>query len=113
MATLLEADPLPLREDEAGGLRVGNSRVTVDSVLHAYLNGSTAEEIVYQYDVLDLADVHAVLAHYLRHRAEFDAYLERRRLDAERRRQESVERHGLTDHRERLLARLAAKESAR
>ena len=108
MGTLLAADPLPLREDEAGGLRVGNTRVTVDSVLHAYLNGSTAEEIVYQYDVLDLADVHAVLAHYLRHRTEFDAYLERRRQDAERRRQESIDRHGLAGQRERLLARLAA-----
>lgn len=111
MATLLEADPLPLREDEAGGLRVGDTRVTVDSVLHAYLNGSTAEEIVYQYDVLALADVHAVLAHYLRHRTEFEAYLERRRQDAERRRRESIERHGLADHRAQLLARLAAKQA--
>jgi hypothetical protein len=86
--------------------------VTVDSILHAYLNGSTAEEIVYQYDVLNLADVHAVLAHYLRHQAEFDNYLERRRLDASRRRQESIERHGLADQRQQLLARLAAKQSA-
>ena len=45
----------------------------------AFGEGATAEEIVQQYPSLDLGDVYAVLAYYLRHRLEVDAHLEARR----------------------------------
>jgi hypothetical protein len=40
------------------------------------------------YPTLSLADVHGVLAYYYRHQAEVDAYLRRRREEADRRQQE-------------------------
>ncbi|MBM3993252.1 MAG: DUF433 domain-containing protein [Planctomycetes bacterium] len=82
MPVELQADPLPLRMDESGAIRVGSSRVTLDVVLADYQSGMSPEDIVGQLDTLDLADVHAAIAYYLRHRAEVDEYLRRRHSEA-------------------------------
>ena len=66
----------PFRWDEAGGIRIGSSRMTLDSLLAAYQNGSTPEEIAIQYSVLSLEDIYSAIAYYLNHRQELDNYLE-------------------------------------
>lgn len=78
----LHSDPLPLRVDDAGAIRVGKSRVSLDLVVELYERGNTPEEIVRAYDTLLLADVHAVIAYYLRHRDEVRAYLTQREQEA-------------------------------
>lgn len=98
----------PLRSDESGVVRVGDTRVTLDSLIGCYFDGASAEEIAEQYPSLALSDVHAAIAYYLTHRAEVDAYLDDRRRDAaevRRRVAEVCDQRGL---RERLLARQAA-----
>ena len=57
MTIPLHADPVPLRADETGTIRVGSSRVTLDVLLADYLSGLSPEEIARQLDTLDLADV--------------------------------------------------------
>src|SRR6266542_4797078 len=76
MSLILQADPLPLRQDEHGSIRVGNTRVLLEFVIRAHQGGATAEEIAKRFETLDIADVHAVLAYYLRHRGEVDEYME-------------------------------------
>src|SRR3990172_11251262 len=78
----LGADRSPLRLDEGGALRVGNGRITLDLVVEQYENGMTPEDMVRAYDTLVLADVHAAVAYYLRHRDEVRAYLKRREVEA-------------------------------
>jgi uncharacterized protein (DUF433 family) len=75
-------DPLPLRTDAHGVIRVGSTRVPLDTVVEAFLEGFTAEEITQQYPVLDLADVYAVISYYLKHRRGVEAYLEERQEQA-------------------------------
>lgn len=75
MALLISAESLPLRTDESGVVRVGNTRVSLDSVVYDYKNGATAEQIAFDYPTLDLADIHAVIAYYLRHLNEVETYL--------------------------------------
>ena len=85
---LLPPLSIPIATDVDGVVRVGGTRVTLDTVVMAYTEGLSAEEIVRQYPSLDLADTHAAIAYYLRHRDEVDAYLaERRRLAASVRRE--------------------------
>lgn len=79
----LHADRPPLRVDEAGAVRVGNSRISLDLVVEQYENGMTPEDMVRAYDTLVLADVHAVIAYYLRHRDEVRAYRKRREEEAQ------------------------------
>ncbi len=105
--TLVPEAP-PLREDQGGVIRVAGTRVRLDTVVFAFNNGATAEEILLRYPSLALSDIYAVIAHYLRHRAEVDAYVVERERIAEEARQESEKRFPRDGLRERLLARRAA-----
>jgi uncharacterized protein (DUF433 family) len=106
----LENDPLPIRVDSGGALRIGPTRVTLEVVLTAYLQGNTPEQIVQAFDTLSLADVYTTIGHYLRHRAAFDEHLAEveRRYQAFRGRDIANGQAGL---KERLQGRLAARQS--
>ena len=101
----------PFRWDEAGGIRIGSSRVTLDSLLATYHNGSTPEEIAIQYSVLSLEDIYSAIAYYLNHRQEIDNYLEQCNQKAQQIRQQLTQKHNLVDLRQRLLIRQLQKES--
>jgi len=100
-----ETPPLPLKTDTGGTIRVGGTRVTLDTVIAAYNLGSTPEQIAQDYDVLPLETIYAVISFYLQHRAEVDAYLDSRRTEAEQVRQECDREFGTSAIRERLVAR--------
>ena len=106
MSFIAQAESPPLREDVAGGLRVGDSRVLLELVIRAFQDGATPETIVQRYSTLALSGVYAVIAYCLRHRSEVEAYLARREQEAEevRKRIES-QQGGLREIRARLLAR--------
>jgi uncharacterized protein (DUF433 family) len=82
MNLTLEAIPVPLRDDGHGGLRVGQTRVSLESVWHLHQQGASPVDIVRAFDTLQLADVYTVLAWALRHPEEVDAYLQRRDEEA-------------------------------
>lgn len=105
MTLPLEHDPLPLEKDKDGTIRVGGTRVTLDSVIWEFNQGASAEEIVDAYPSLRLADVYAVIGHYLRHRSEVEEYLRQQEREAEVIRREIEARFDPRGIRERLLAR--------
>lgn len=72
MTIILHADPVPLRIDDTGTIRVGSSRVSIDVLLQYWRLGMKAEEIARGLDTLSLADIHGALAYYLRHQTEID-----------------------------------------
>ena len=88
MIALPETVALPLKMDEHGVIRVSGTRVTLDTVIARYHQGDSPEAIHDGFDVLPLNDIYAVIAYYLAHRGELDAYLRRREEEAERIRQE-------------------------
>ena len=100
---------IPLTADAHGVLRIGNTRVTLDTVLAAFADGATAEEIVQQYPTLQLADVYYAIGYYLRHTTEVDAYLQQRRVQRETIRRQNEVRFDPHGVRERLLARRASR----
>src|SRR5437016_1723794 len=110
-ALCFDAERPPLRIDEAGAVRVGNTRITLDLVVEEYENGMTPEDMVRAYDTLVLADVHAVIAYYLRHRDEVKAYLKRRQQEAEALRAK-IEADRPRVSRDELLTRRNAMENA-
>lgn len=74
---------VPLRTDEHGVIRVGNTRVLLELVIHAYYMGETPEGIVDSYPSLTTAEVYAVIGYYLANQAEIDAYVRRRDQQAD------------------------------
>ena len=83
----LSALPPPIREDERGVLRVGNTRITLTTVLTAFLAGYSVEEIVLKYPTLSLAEVYSVIAYYLWNKEVLDDYLHKAEEEAQQRRE--------------------------
>jgi uncharacterized protein (DUF433 family) len=111
MPLTIQTDPVPLRRDEHGVIRVGDSQVVLDVVIREFNNGADPEGIVHGYPTLALADVYGVIAYYLRHRKEVDEYLHNRREEAGRLRQEiEAKQPGRAELRAKLLARKAQME---
>ena len=98
-------EQVPIRTDSDGVVRVGDTRVTLDSLVAAFDAGATAEEIVQQYPSVALADVYSVIAYYLRHLATVRAYLVDRERQAAQVRGENERRFDPSGVRDRLLAR--------
>ena len=107
MTDAIATETVPLVRGVDGVIRVGETRVTLDTLVGAFLNGATAEEISHQYPSVALADVYAVIAWYLRRRVEADAYLDRRTEHARRLRAQTESRFDPSGIRDRLLARRA------
>jgi uncharacterized protein (DUF433 family) len=91
--------------DRDGVMRVGGTRVTLDTVVRAYQMGRSAEEILESYPSLHLADIHAVIGYYLRHREEVDEYLDARRRQAAEVRHENETQWPSQDFWEELQSR--------
>jgi uncharacterized protein (DUF433 family) len=105
MAFSIAPERVPLTVDARGVVRVGGTRVTLDTVVGAFLEGATAEDIVSQYPSVDLADVYAAISYYLRHRSEVASYLEERSRTARTVRERAERRCPPEGLRARLLAR--------
>lgn len=98
-------ETLPLETDADGVVRVGKTRVTLDTVILAFSDGATAEEIAQQYPSLQFADIYSVIGYYLRHRGDVDAYSRQRARQADEVRNLNEARFDSCGVRARLLAR--------
>jgi uncharacterized protein (DUF433 family) len=58
-----------------GGYWIASTRVSLDSVVYAFLDGLSPESIAESFDTLTLEEVYGALAFYLGHREEIDTYL--------------------------------------
>lgn len=98
-------ETVPLVTDSDGVFRVSGTRVTLDTLVYAFQDGATAEEIAQQYPVVPLSDVYLLIGYYLNRRKEVDTYLVRRQQDATEVQRSNEARWDPTAIRARLLAR--------
>ena len=105
MELVIEPTMMPLTVDAYGVVRVGNSRVVLEAVVYAFVDGATAEEIALQYPSLELADIYATIAYYLHHQAQVDAYLQQREALAKHVQTRIEAANNPAGLRDRLLAR--------
>lgn len=82
MPLTIQTDPVPLRAEGDGTIRVGRSGVLLETVVREYENGMNPQTMVEEYDTLDLADVFGAISYYLRHRQEVEEYLHTREAEA-------------------------------
>lgn len=86
------ADYLETRD---GGYFVAGTRISLDSVVYAFLRGESPEEIAHAFPSLDLEKVYGAITVYLANRTAIDAYLAAGELEFEKMRQESRQKHPL------------------
>lgn len=106
---VIEKQVVPLQTDDDGAIRVGDTRVTLDTVVYAFQDSATAEAIAQQYPALSLGDIYFAIAYYLANRQEVDEYLRQAEEQADQVKRENQARFDTSDLRERLLARQSAK----
>ncbi len=79
MAGYLSRDERKMAKDyvelKDGAYRIAGTRVSLDSVVYAFLNGAAPESIQRSYSALTLEQVYGAIAFYLSRRAEIDQYL--------------------------------------
>ena len=107
MLELNMTQAVPLTRDEAGVLRVTGSRVTLESVVHQFKNGATAEQIQEDFPSLSLGDIYSVIAHYLQHTRAIEDYLCEQGRAAQEVRRDIERENDEGDLRERLRQRRA------
>jgi uncharacterized protein (DUF433 family) len=83
MVLEVKAEPAPIHINSEGTAYVTNSRVTLETIVFAFQNGDSAEQIADSYDVVSLADIYAVIAYYLNHQDEVDTYIKERQKQAQ------------------------------
>lgn len=86
-------------------MRIGSARVSLDSVIHAFKQGYSPEQIVLDFDLLTLGEVYSAINYYLQHKDEVEAYLAERTKQDERLRAETESRFDPKAIRNRLLSK--------
>jgi len=90
---------------EDGVYKIGDTRVSLDTLIYEFNNGSDATEIQREYDSLSLAQIHAAIAYYLHNKAEMDRYLAKRDVERSKIKREIQAEFPTKVTREILLAR--------
>lgn len=112
MNLIIATEPVPLEINDDGVVLVSGTRVPLKTVISVFRHGAIVEDIVDRYPSLNLADVYAVIAYYLHHQDEVEAYLrEQERIYAEVR-EENERRFPAQGLRDRLLARRQAQRES-
>jgi uncharacterized protein (DUF433 family) len=62
-------------EKKDGGFWIAGTRVSLDSVVYAFLRGAAPESIAQSHPILSLEEVYGAIAFYLANQAEIDALL--------------------------------------
>jgi len=101
-------ESVPIEKDD-GMIRVGGTRVTLQTLVYAFRRGDTPEQMGDSFPVLRLADVYAVIAYYLNHLDEIEAYMREQEAWADAVRRENEARFPSEGLRARLLARMEEK----
>ena len=112
MALTVEPQPIPLTTTPEGVVRITGTRVPLETVVRAFYAGATPEEIAQDFPTVTLAQVYAVLAFYLAHRVEVDAYVTERTTVSAVARAAHEARFNPIGVRARLLARRSTVEDA-
>lgn len=83
MVALEETISMPLVVTAHGTIRIKGSRVSLDSIVHHFKLGATAEQIVQSFPSLSLGEVYSSIAYYLTHRQEIEEYLQQQETAAD------------------------------
>ncbi len=82
-------------EEQEGAYRILGKRVSLDSIVYAFLAGQSPESIAQSFPALTLEEVYGAIAFYLANRSTIDAYLAEGEQLFEQLRQQARENNSL------------------
>ena len=69
---------VPLTVWEDGSIRVAGSRVTLDSIVHEFKLGATAEQVLHSFPSVSLREIYGAIFYYLNNTEAVEEYLRQR-----------------------------------
>lgn len=94
---------VPLVQLENGAVRVRNSRVTLETIVHRMQMGYTIEEIHASFPTVSVTLIKEILDWYFDNKADADEYLHEVEEKGRRLREWAESQPGYKEHREKLL----------
>ncbi len=64
-------------QQREGNYYVAGTRISLDSIVHAFRRGESPEAICQNFELLRLEEVYGAIAYYLANQADIDSYLTR------------------------------------
>ena len=98
-------ETVPLVQWENGSVRVRNSRVTLETIVHRMQVGDTAEDIHDGFPTVSVTQIKEILGWYFDNQADADEYLHQVEEEGERLRQWAESQPGYKEWHEKLLRR--------
>lgn len=105
MMKLETTQPVPLALTKDGTIRIKGSRVSLNSIVHHFKQGATAEQIQDSFPSLSLREIYGAIAYYLEHTEVVEEYLRERQEQAEETRHSIESQIDTAALRERIRAR--------
>jgi uncharacterized protein (DUF433 family) len=105
MINEFEVVSIPLETNEQGVIRVSGTRVSLDSILHAYYEGATAEEIVLRFPTCTIENIYTIISWALNNPGFVNRYLQEQTARLNQLEQEIRQEYPSPGLRDRLLAR--------
>ena len=106
MITEFEVVSIPLEKNEQGVIRVLGTRVSLDSILHAYYNeGAIPEEIVMRFPTCSIENIYTIISWVLNNPDFVTKYLAAQSAKRQQLEQEIKQLYPSSGLRERLVAR--------
>jgi uncharacterized protein (DUF433 family) len=99
-----------VRTDEHGAMRIGQSRVLLESVIYAFQEGHSPETIRQQYPALSLEEIYGAIAFYLGNQESIHEYLQRQERLWEELRQKAEQNPSPVVDRLRSLRKASVRE---
>ncbi len=62
-------------EERDGNYYIAGTRISLDSIVHAFRRGESSETICQNFELLRLEDVYGAIAYYLADQSAIDAYM--------------------------------------
>lgn len=114
MNTLETVQTTHLTKTTDGTIRVGATRVSLESIVHHFSLGATAEEISQKFPVLKLAQIYGVISYFLENHEAVAEYVLRQEAESDQLQQELEPKFqaATNDLRRRILARWQERQSA-
>lgn len=83
MQTLEWVSTINLTRTSDGTIRIGKTRVSLESIVHHFSLGATAEEIAQKFPSLTLAEVYGAISYFLENHEEVAKYVLRQESESD------------------------------
>jgi len=114
MDILETAQTIRLTKTADGTIRIGETRVALESIVHHFSLGATAEEIAQKFPALKLAEIYGVISYFLENHEAVAEYVLRQEAESDKLQAEIEPKfqNANVELRKRILARQAKQQNS-